>query len=385
MLLLALRAIAHKPLRSFLTLGGLAAASWMLFAVLMCDAAFRRSLQREMQNTGMELMLVPIGCPYDAAAQIARGRALDASLPASALDLVRHDPAVAVAAPVLSRAIPRHAERRTDLWVGIDGAYLRLKPWLRLGAGSTWFTSPDSIILGWDAAQAEMRHPGDLFANPRTGQVFRVCGVFLRTGGSDDSLFFVPLPTAQKLFGQKGRLTAISIRLKDPAAITEAAERLQRIRGAQVVTLTEVMGTFLNLLSLARSFAETAVLIALVIASLTVFNTMMASVMERAQELAVMRAVGASRLQVFLLTGVEGMILCVAGALAGFVLAYASGGFVLEACASFLGIAPGAGVHLQAALPVLEAGLCLGAAAGLATIYPALRAATVPPAVAMRA
>jgi ABC-type lipoprotein export system ATPase subunit len=59
-----------------LTIGGLVAASAMLFVVQMCDAVFRQSLQKDMRNTGAELMLVPMGCPYDAAAQIARGRGL---------------------------------------------------------------------------------------------------------------------------------------------------------------------------------------------------------------------------------------------------------------------------------------------------------------------
>jgi hypothetical protein len=75
----------------------------------------------------------------------------------------------------------------------------------------------------------------------------RVAGVLERSGTSDDNLFFVPLNTAQRMFQQPERLTAIAIRLRDPALLQAAAQRLQRIPGAQVVTLTEMMGTFLSL------------------------------------------------------------------------------------------------------------------------------------------
>lgn len=357
----------------------------MLFAVLLCDSAFRRSLRHEMQYTGMELMLVPLGCPYDAAAQVARGRTLETTLPWDTLRIVRRDPAVAVAAPILSGAIPRPAERRTDLWIGIDGEYLRLKPWLKLSAGSAWFSGPDSVILGSEAAEAEMRRPGDLLANPRSGQAFRVCGVFERTRESDDNLFFIPLATAQELFRQRGRLTAISIRLKDPSMITAAAERLQRVRGAQVVTLTEVMGTYLNLLSLARNLAQTAVMIAVVIASLTVFNTMMASVMERAPELAVMRALGASRSAVFAHAGLEGLLLCLGGCLAGLLLAGAVQGVVRSAAASFLGVAASEGVAIVDIVALGKAAGWLALAGILASLYPAWRASRVEPASAMHA
>jgi len=384
MLHLAIRNVARRPWRSLLTIGGLVAASAMLFVVQMCDAVFRQSLQKDMRNTGAELMLVPMGCPYDAAAQIARGRGLKVTLPAESLTAVRNDPAVAVAAPILSVVVPRPSERRTDLWVGIDDAYLRLKPWLRLQRGSTWFRNQQSVILGADAAQAEMRRPGDLFANPRTGAALTVCGVFERTGGSDDSLFFVPLRTAQRIFGQEGKLTAVSIRLKDPSEITGAAQRLQRIRGAQVVTLTEVIGTFLNVLNLARTFANAATLVALAIAGLTVFNTMMASVMERTAELSVMRAMGASRVRILLLTGTEALFMCVFAGCIGLALAVVCGALVKDAVGSFLGIAVSGRFGFHVLTPIVDAWCYLTGAACVAAVYPAVRAAAADPAVAMR-
>ena len=61
-----------------------------------------------------------------------------------------------------------------------------------------------------------MRKPGDRFFSPETGRAFTVSGVLERSGMSDDSLFFVPLETAQAMFHAPNRLKAISVRLKDP-------------------------------------------------------------------------------------------------------------------------------------------------------------------------
>ena len=135
---------------------------------------------------------------------------------------------------------PRQDGRRADLWVGLDETALQLKPWWRMRSGQRWFSGTNDIILGADAAALEMRVPGDKFYSPEMRREFRVAGILERGGMSDDSALFVPLATAQQMFGQQGRLTAVSIRLKDPGLVREATPRLQKIPGAQVATMTEI-------------------------------------------------------------------------------------------------------------------------------------------------
>ncbi len=297
MLLLAFRNLVRRPLRSALAVIGLATA----VAVVACLSAFgqgyRRALSSEVERMGLQMMLVPLGCPYDAAARVLKGRTLDNSLPDSALAEARQDPAVAVAAPLLMAALAQPNQGRADMWVGLDEAALALKPWWRVKAGEKWFHGDDSVILGCDAAEVEMRAPGDRLYSPETDQDLRVAGVLERSGTSDDSLFFVPLHTAQRMFHQNHRLTAVAIRLHDPAQLREASERLQRVPGAQIVTPTEMMGTFLNLVGAVRTLLVSIALIAVAVGVLGVFNTLLAAVVERTNELSVMRALGASRFQ----------------------------------------------------------------------------------------
>jgi len=385
MLLLAFRNLVRRPLRSALAVCGLAAA----VAVLACLSAFghgyRRALGTELDRMGLQMMLVPLGCPYDAAARVLKGKTLENSLPESALQEARRDPAVGVAAPLLMAALPRPNEGRADMWVGLDESALALKPWWRVKSGDKWFPNDDAVILGCDAAEVEMRTPGDWFYSPETGQRLRVAGVLERSGTSDDSLFFVRLRTAQRMFNQTNRLTAIAIRLRDPALLREASERLQHIPGAQVVTLTEMMGTFLNLVGAVRTLLFSIALVAMTVSVLGVFNTLLAAVVERTNELSVMRAIGASRSQIIGLITTEALLLTSVGSLVGIVFALIAGRGIENVVKQFVPLAPAEPLLSMNATTLLQ---CVGTgviAGVLAGLYPAWRASRFHPAEALKA
>lgn len=384
MLLLAFHNLTRRPLRTALTLCGIAVAVGTLACLLALGAGYRHGLGTELDRMGMQMMLVPLGCPYDAAARVIKGRTLEASLPEDAVRIARRDPAVAIAAPMLMAAVARPDEGRTDMWVGIDRSILPLKPWWRLTGGSQLPGRDGDVLLGAEAAATELRAIGDSLYSPETHRCFRVCGILERTGTSDDSLFFVTLHAAQQMFHQPGRLTAVAIRLRDPSLVGDASARLQATRGAQVVTLAEMMGTFLNLVGGVQTLVVALAAIAVAISALTVLNTMLAAVLERTPELAVMRAVGATRLQSFALLAIEAALLGALGSAAGLALTLVCGRGVELLVRGFLPLAPDHSL-LQLggalALECLAAGVAIGVAAGL---YPAWQASRLQPALAMR-
>jgi len=386
MLLLALHNLSRRRLRTALTLFGVATAVCVLSCLLAFGEGYRSGLDRELKGMGIQMMLVPLGCPYDAAARVLKGHTLDSSLPASAVVTARADQSVAQAAPMLMATVPRPSEGRTDLWVGIDESIRPLKPWWKMKAGSTWFTGNDSVILGAEAAATELRKIGDPLYSPETGRTFKVCAILERSGTSDDSLFFVPLKTAQAMFHQPERLTAVAIRLKDPspAVVGETAARLQQVPGAQSVTMTEMMGAFFNLVEAVRTLLMAIAVIAIAISTLSVFNTMLASVIERTRELGILRAVGASRGQLFRLLAIEALMLTFIGTLAGLALTFLIGPALESAVKRLVPLAPGGAMLSITTFIALECaaiGLGIGIAAGL---YPAWRAGRMQPVEALR-
>jgi len=384
MFALALRHFLRRRLRHGLTLAGIAAATAVLVCVIAFGEGYQRSLRHAVDRSGVQMMLVPLGCPYDGAARVLHNHALDQHVPAAAWEIARRDPAVAVAAPMLIADTTRRDARRSDRWVGLDGAALALKPWWNVRSGQRWFGASNEVILGADVAALEMRVPGDKFYSPETHREFRVAGVLARSGTSDDTAVFLPLATAQRVFAQPGQLTAVAIRLKDPALIREAAPRLQKIPGAQVATMTEMMGTFLNLLGMVRTLVLAVTAMAVAVSALTMFNTLFAGVIERTNEFAVMRAVGASRAQIFGLLLGESVLLSLAGAALGIAGAFALGAPIEKLARSWVPLAP-AGT-LLAIVPghLLRCGALALAVGAAAAVYPAWRAARLQPALATR-
>ena len=380
MLRLIFRNVLRRPLRNGLTLAGISVAMGVLICVESLGDGYRNTLRREVEQAGVQIMLVPLGCPYDAAARVLKNNALEASLPFAALETARKDPGVAVAAPMLIAALPRQGERRVDIWVGLDESSLQLRPWWNAASGNGWFAGADEAILGAEAAAVEMRVPNDKLSSPETRRTFRVAGILERSGTSDDSAFFVPLATAQEMFAQTGRLTAIAIRLKDPTHTTETVARLQEIRGAQAVTMTEMLGTFTRLVGMVRTWVLSIVAVVVTVSALTVFNTLLASVVERATEFGLMRAMGASRTQVFGLLVGEAMLLTITGLCAGIVLATVLGPRIEALARIWIPLAPAENLLAISASAIFRgcpAAICAGA---LAAVYPAWLAARMRPA-----
>ena len=186
MLALTLKNILRRPIRTALTLLALGGAVAFMVCLLAFTQTYSASLRKEFSGMGLHIMLVPLGCPYDAAAQILKGRTLNTSLPESALTAARRDPAVDVAAPICAAAIPRPSLGRTDLWIGVDEAAPKIRSWWKLKDGS-FASKPTDVLLGHEAAETELRAVGDTLYSSETKTSFTVCGILEPSGTSDDS------------------------------------------------------------------------------------------------------------------------------------------------------------------------------------------------------
>lgn len=383
MLALALRNILRRPLRAMLTLIALGGAVAFMVCLLAFTQTYQASLKKEFTGMGMHLMLVPLGCPYDAAAQILKGRSLDTSLPESALTAARKDNAVEIAAPVCAATIPRPSLGRTDLWIGVDDTAPKIRAWWKLKDGN-FPTKPTDVLLGHEAAETELRSVGDTLYSPETKTSFTVCGILEPSGTSDDSQFFIPIATAQQLFNQQGRITGIAIRLRDPNLISQASARLQEIPGAQAVTMTEMIGTFLNLAGAAKALMLGVTFVALGVSGLTVFNTLIANTLERTRELGILRAIGYSRAAIFLSVTTEALMISVGGTILGLILALAAGGLIASLVRPLMPLASEStlvSITPEAVLQSLSMTLGIGL---IAAFLPAFRAANIQPVEALR-
>jgi putative ABC transport system permease protein len=216
-------------------------------------------------------------------------------------------------------------------------------------------------------------------------------GILEPTGTQDDGFLYVPIPVAQRVFGQAGKVTTVAIRLTDPTQAGEVGEALRRVDGIEVVTMTELLGTQQRMMESARLLVLAVVLIAVAVSGLGVLNTVLMSVFERTREIGVMRATGAGRSHVFLLIWVETMVMTVVGGLAGLAVALVGAGAIEGAVVGALArvkfMTIGAHTRLATFDPrVVVMTLLFVLLIGLAAaVYPAWRASRQEPIEALRA
>lgn len=373
--------LAHK-VRTLLTLFSIVVAVAVLFTLVSFNSGYERALKTQLQGMGIHMLVVPVGCPYEAASLILKGGKIPNYLPGSALDEVRKMPEVDIAAPSFMSGVVRPEEGRTDIYVGIDSSTLRLKNWWRLEG--SFLREPYDVVIGHDVSLIELSDIGDQIYLPEKDVTFNIVGRLAPTGNEDDGLSFIPLATAQELFGQPGKLTAISIRLKNPDDAPVVTARLANLKGAEVITMGELLGTMMTLMGAAKSLLLSIVLIIIVISALGVLNTVLMSVFERTREIGVMRATGASRLHIFGLVWLETLLLSLLGGAGGLGLAIVGARLIESVIKRFLPLAPkGSVVALEPASFLLVLGFVVGIAV-VAGFYPALRAARARPIEALR-
>jgi len=380
---------AHKT-RTMLTLGSMTVAVAVLFTLVSFNRGYEKALKTQLQGMGIHMMVVPVGCPYEAASLILKGGKIPNYLPADVLYQVNAIPGIEVAAPTFMSGIVRPDEGRTDIYVGVDSATLRLRNWWKIKGHFP--EKPNDVVLGSDVALIEQSQVGDQVYVPEKDLTLDVVGVLQPTGNEDDGMFYIPLKTAQQYFvdstiaagGGTDKLTGISIRLKNPDDAPVIASQLGKLKGAEVITMGELLGTMMSLMGAAKSLLLSIVLIIIVISALGVLNTVLMSVFERTKEIGVMRATGAAQAHIFGLVWLETLILSLLGGIGGLALALVGSRLLESIVKKLLPLAPkGSVVALEPGSFILIMAFVIGIAV-VAGFYPAFRAARAKPIEALR-
>ena len=387
--LVALKNLTRKKVRTLLTISGVAIAVAVLVSLLGFDVGYQKALTANIDKMGYQLLVTAKGCPYEAATLMLKGGGGLRYMDEAVYNKIVSDPRIDKITPQLVSAVYDETRQGSRggfaLYMGIQKSYLELKPWSTFKSGG-WFSGEDvnEAIMGYEAAEVEQRLVGDKIFISGKNEIVTVVGIFERTGTQDDGLMFLPLKTVQRIFNHPDRLTGIGIKLKDIGKISKFEESLYNEPGIQVVSLAQVRGTILNLVSSAKVMTNSIAVIAVLIAVIGVLNTILMSVFERTSEIGVMKAIGASRLDIFKIICVETTLVCISGGILGNIVAV-SGGNIIEAIlrrvmpyvptGQLIFITP----HLLFATFIGT--IIMGLVAG---IYPAFRAASMKPVQAIR-
>ncbi len=317
---IAWRSLRARPGRSFLTIIGVALGVAVLFAGLATNAAIGSSVDRTVHDLvgRADLRVTAIG---------------ENGLSRETRDAIEATAGVGLAAPALERqtyllAGPSVGLSSAVTIVGIDPTREPQVHDLALaeGVGLTAVDEPSALITRRLADEDGLALGSELTVQGAGGTAaYRVVGILAGDGPVADTLgrtVVVPLRTAQAVFDQEG-ISRVDIRLADgadPSAVTAAMEDRLLFEPYVVSTPGDLAASLRS--STADFQAMTALIaaIALFTGAFLIFNTLSMTLVERARELGLLRAAGATRGQVTGYVLRQASLLGVVGSVLGVVL-----------------------------------------------------------------
>jgi putative ABC transport system permease protein len=284
-----------------------------------------------------------------------------------------------------------NADGQNALLVGVDTKReFTQKPWFslkeqaglasgeRIGDLALLDVPEDSVIIGSSAARVLGKRAGDTLE--LNGRAFSVFGILSDLGSEEDGLIYANLAVTQGLLGRPGELSMIEVSAYcNFCPIEEIVAGLSdALPNSNVVALRQAAMFRYQTIDQFSAFGYALSGVVLLIAALVVLTTMLSSVNERTREIGIFRAIGFRRVHVMEIIFLEAGMVSVLGGLAGYVI----GSAAARTAGPFLAQISG-DIPLRTDL-ILPAVLLSALLAVLASAYPALKAAKLDPAEALR-
>jgi putative ABC transport system permease protein len=386
----ALRNLGRRPLRTALSLAGIAVASAMLLDMVMLSGGIERSFERLLLGRGFQVRVSPKGAlPFDAEASIADAGQVVARL--------RADPDIAAAGPVLGGALyARTADSLATLFgYGIDPAAQSLYQLLSggdLAPGDTLgilLSAPAAVRLG--AAPGDtLRIVGGLDPGIATAAVERrlvVRGMvrWLYDYRGQPSVGLL-LPVMQRLVHAPDRVSLVAVKVREDAAVPGVVARLRATEPRlEVNSVAQLVVHFRERLVYFRQLSYILGTVSLIVTVLLVATLLTITVSERLGEIATLRAVGVRRARIVRQVLAEGLALTSIGTVIGIGLGIATARRLDAILTSFPGLPAALSFFVPEPRSLALAGAILLVAGSVAGLYPAWLAARAPIAATLRA
>ena len=388
-LTLAAKNLARRRGRTILTVLGVAIAISVLFSLLSLNSGYEKELNKEVSSMGVHMLAVPKGCPYEAASLIIHGGVIPKYLAAGDLENVSRIPDVELATPMLMHQFLKVDEKTgkstPHIIYGIKmEEMLQLKPWWKVEGRFFADNETKVMLVGRDLAEKENLTVGQVLPVGPKKENFTIVGILERTGDQDDQFHFFPLKEAQRVFNKEDKITTIAVKVRDVSRISAVSAEMEKIPDIQVVTMTQIMGTIMNLAGSAKSLLLTVIVIALIISAFGIINTLLMSVNERTREFGMMKAIGASGSDIGKMVLMETVIITFGGGIIGTVAALVGSSLIESFVKGLMPYSPtGSLISFSPSLVAFALGfsVALGLICG---IYPALKSARLTPMEAIR-
>ncbi len=325
---LAFKNILRHKTRTFLALLGIATSVALIFSIISFNRGFDRGLSKELEATGLHFMVVSSGCPHEVASLVLHAAIVPKFLDIEIVDKLKGFDGIDLISPILITQLPNPNKNRIDIIYGMDMQHIsKLKPAWRLNGNIP--STEHEVIVGFEIADHDKLKIGDLIKYPDYPKSFRVSGILQKTGGQDDAYIYMPLQAIQEILNKPQGVTAVGVKLSKPEDLSRITEEISmKVQGIQIVTMGQVLNSLSNLAASARTLSLSIAIIAIIISAIGVMNLILMAIFERTQEIGMMRAIGASRYDIFKIIMNETIMITVSGGFIGIIMTVALSGAI---------------------------------------------------------
>ena len=351
--------IAARPLRCTLSVIAIAIQVILVLMIVGLTSGVISEWGKRVEGVGADILVQPPNSSIFFAFS-------SAVMPETLADQIEALPGVDEVAPTVILTEPKNLV----MIYGID--YKRFNALSRgfLYRAGRKFESPDEVIADDIIAQSKRLKVGDHIA--LLNHTFRISGIVAHGKGAR---FFIPIKTAQEIAGVENRVSMFYVRSKGDTEATRA-EILNLSPNNRVRSMSEyvTLMSSSNLPEL-KPFVRSMVGLGIVISFLVVLLNMHTMVMERTREVGILKALGFSRFDIVEMLLGETLVLTLLGSVVGILVTFLTQAILKETNPGLMILITPRWVLSWILLAVV------GAAAGVT--YPALRAASYDPVVAL--
>jgi putative ABC transport system permease protein len=386
------KSLARRPLRTVLSLAGIAVAAAMLLDMVMLSGGIDRSFAQLLLSRGYQIRLSPKGTlPFDTEASLSGTSAILAAL--------RRDPAIEAAGAVLGSSLYGRAGDTLITLFGY-GIQPEAQALYQVTAGKDLEpTDTLGVLLSGPSSQVLRAQIGDSITllgrlDPQVavagvGRRLVVRGIvhWVYDYRGQPSVGTV-LSTMQRLAQGdiEDRASLVVVKVRDSRAVeTVAAALRQRFPRLEVNSVADLVAHFRERLVYFRQLSYILGSMSLIVAVLLIATLLTITVNERLGEIATLRAIGLSRATIVRQVLAEGTVLIMIGAALGILLGLVTARYLDAILTSFPGLPATFSFFVPRADSLSRAGVILVLTGSIAGLYPAWLASRAPIAATLRA
>ncbi|HEY9442280.1 MAG TPA: ABC transporter permease [Gemmatimonadales bacterium] len=388
-----LRSLGRHPLRTGLSLAGIAVAAAMLLDMVMLSGGIDKSFSDMLLQRGYQIRITPKGTlPFDTEASLSGATGL--------VRAFRSDPEIATAGAILGTAV---YARTPDSLLTLFGYGVQPESQgvYRVVAGADLAPGDTSGLLVSAPAAA-------LLGNARVGDTIVLAGRLdpqIAAAGEDRALVVrgmvewlydfrgqpsvgAVLPVMQRLARQSTTDPAslVLVRARSDSMVEPLVSRLRaRYPTLEVNSVVELVAQARRRLAYFTQLSHVLGAMSLVVTVLLIGTLLTITVNERLGEIATLRAIGLGRATVVRQVLAEGIALTAIGSILGVLLGLATARYLDAILTSFPGLPAAFSFFVPRADTLTRAAIVLLVTGSLAGLYPAWLAARAPIAATLRA